>query len=108
MESGLAKSRRSPVVIVAAVEPAQEERIEPVEEIAATACAVQNMLLAAEELGLAVKWRTGKPVTHPIMKKTFGISEKGLVLGLLFVGYPEDVPNPPAKKELSAYTTWFE
>lgn len=108
MESGISKAKRSPVVIVATVEPDPEDKIEPIEEVAATACAVQNMLLAAHELGLAVKWRTGKPATHPVMKEAFNVPENGWVLGLLFVGYPETVPKAPAKKEPEAYTTWID
>ncbi|HEU5138775.1 MAG TPA: nitroreductase [Bacillales bacterium] len=107
MESGLNKARRSPVVIVAAVEPDQGSKIEPIEEAAATACAVQNMLLTAHEMGLGVKWRTGKPANHPIMKETFKVSEKGWILGLLFVGYPDEEPKPPLKKEPIHYTTWI-
>ncbi|HEX7064301.1 MAG TPA: nitroreductase [Bacillales bacterium] len=107
LESGLKKARRSPVVIVAAVEPDQGSKIEPIEEAAATACAVQNMLLAAHEMGLGVKWRTGKPANHPIMKEAFNVSEKGWILGLLFVGYPDEEPEAPIKKEPEAYTTWL-
>lgn len=108
MESGLRKAKRSPVVIVATVEPNKDEKIEPVEEVAATACAIQNMLLTAQELGLAAKWRTGKPVSHPIMKEAFGISEEGWVLGLVFVGYPKELPATPPKKDPSEYTTWHD
>ncbi|HET7579810.1 MAG TPA: nitroreductase, partial [Bacillales bacterium] len=107
-EAGLKKARRSPVVIVVTVEPDAGEKIEPVEEVAATACAVQNMLLTAQELGLAVKWRTGKPASHPIMKQAFHVSDKGWVLGLLFVGYADEEPVPPVKKEPEAYTTWVD
>ncbi|HEX6922299.1 MAG TPA: nitroreductase [Bacillales bacterium] len=107
LESGLKKAKRSPIVIVATVEPATDSKIEPIEEAAATACAVQNMLLTAHELGLAVKWRTGKPSTHPIMKETFNVSENGWVLGLLFVGYPAEEPKAPGKKEPEEYTTWI-
>lgn len=106
MESGLKKAKRSPVVIVVTVEPDRGDKIEPVEEVAATACAVQNMLLTAHELGLAAKWRTGKPVFHPIMKNAFNVSEKGWVLGLIFVGYADEEPEAPVKKTPQEYTTW--
>lgn len=108
LESSLKKASRSPAVIVATVEPDKEEKIEPIEEVAATACAVQNMLLVAHELGLAAKWRTGKPAFHSIMKEAFGVPENGWVLGLLFVGYADIVPEPPAKKEPEQYTTWID
>lgn len=106
MESGLKKARRSPVVIVNVVEPAEGEKIEKVEEIAACACAVQNMLLTAHDLGLAAKWRTGKPNFHPAMKEAFGVSANGLVLGYIYLGYADEQTEPTPKKEVAEYTTW--
>ncbi|HET7628446.1 MAG TPA: nitroreductase [Bacillales bacterium] len=108
IEAGLQKARRSPVVIVVTVEPAEGAMIEPIEEIAAASCAVQNVLLVAHDLGLAVKWRTGKPAFHPYMKQVFNVSENGSVLGFLYVGYPEEEPKPPGKKPLHEYVTWHE
>jgi nitroreductase len=108
MQAGLNKARRSPIVIVVTVEPDDGEKIEAIEEVAATSCAVQNALLVAHELGLAVKWRTGKPAFHPIMKKAFHVSENGWVLGLLFVGYPDEETKLPRKKDLHEYTTWID
>ena len=70
-EKGLTKAHRAPVVIVAKVKPKEHERVVFVEEVAASACAVQNMLLTAHNLGLGAMWRTGKPAYHWIMKETF-------------------------------------
>lgn len=106
-EKGLKKARRAPVVIVVIVEPDQQEKVEWIEEVAATACAVQNMMLTAHSLGLASIWRTGKPSYHAIMKETFGVSEKGLVLGFLYIGYPEKEAVTPVKKPYEDFTTWI-
>lgn len=106
-EKGLRKAKRAPVVIVIMVEPSAQEKVKWVEEVAATACAVQNMMLTAHALGLASIWRTGEPSYHAIMKETFGVSERGLVLGFLYLGYPESDKPAPEKKPYQDYTTWI-
>lgn len=106
-EKGLNKAMRAPVVIVIMVEPSAQEKVKWVEEVAATACAVQNMMLTAHALGLASIWRTGEPAYHAIMKETFGISDKGLILGFLYIGYPESEKAAPEKKPYQAFTTWI-
>lgn len=106
-ERGILKAKRAPVVIVVKVEPDPQEKVKWVEEVAATACAVQNMMLTAHALGLASKWRTGEPAYHPAMKEAFGVSGEGLVFGFLYVGYPEAAPAAPEKKPVDAFTTWL-
>jgi nitroreductase len=107
---GLEKAKRSPVIIVVTVEPSDLPKVKAVEEIAATAAAVQNLLLAAHALGLAAKWRTGDPVYTDVMKEQFGVSEKGTVLGLIYLGYPEEgiTPKPPIRKSAEEMTTWIK
>src|SRR5437764_3587544 len=51
------KLLRSPVVIVVAAEQPKQAKVLAIENIAAVATAVQNMLLVAEEMGLACMWR---------------------------------------------------
>jgi nitroreductase len=51
---------RAPVLIAIGVDKPTEEKVREVENIAAVAAACQNLLLAAEAEGLAVKWRTGE------------------------------------------------
>ncbi|RYM02223.1 nitroreductase [Sporolactobacillus sp. THM7-7] len=109
-EKGLSKAKRAPVVIVVTVEPSDNPRVKKVEEIAATACAVENMLLAAHALGLGAMWRTGDPTYTETMKRAFGVSENGLVMGFIYVGYPEAgvTYKPPARKSVEDITIWVE
>ncbi|MFC7393330.1 nitroreductase family protein [Scopulibacillus cellulosilyticus] len=105
---GLNKALRAPIIIVIAVEPSEKEKVEQIEEVEATACAVQNMMLTAHALGLASIWRTGKPTYTEAMKKAFEISEKGMVLGYLYIGYPQEVKSePPKKKPVQEIAEWI-
>jgi nitroreductase len=64
------------------------------ENYAACACAIQNFQLAAWEQGLGVQWSTGPIVQDPATYQVLGVSSEQMTLiGLLYVGYPECIPN---------------
>ena len=101
------KLLRSPVVIVVVAEPPHQPKVLEIENIEATAAAVQNMLLAAEELGLACMWRTGDAAYDPRVKQWLGLAPGEHIVSMLYVGFPaiprlERVPIPFEEK-----TTWL-
>src|SRR6266852_3956168 len=82
------KLMRSPVVIVVAAEKPHQPNVLEIENIEATAAAVQNMLLAGEEMGLACMWRTGDAAYDPHVKQWLGLESGEHVIAVLYVGYP--------------------
>lgn len=64
--------------------------ITALEELCATAAAVQNILLGAEALGIAVLWSTGGSILQPVMKEYFGLKQEDVVIGLLYMGYTDE------------------
>ena len=101
------KLLRSPVVIAVVAERPRLPKVIEVENIAAVAAAVQNMLLTAEEMGLACMWRTGDAAYDPRVKKWLGLSLEEHIVAFVYVGYPaiprlERHPIPAAVK-----TTWL-
>jgi nitroreductase len=62
-------------------------KITVMEEICSVAAAVQNILLGASSLDIAVLWSTGGLTFHPAMKSYFGLHEHDLMIGLLYLGY---------------------
>ncbi len=102
-----AKPLRAPYVIAVATEPSEAPNVFEVEEIAATAAATQNMLLAAHALGLAAMWRTGAVAYEPAIREFFGLSGRATVLGFVYVGFP-DKPSPVRQRRpLDAVVTWL-
>ncbi len=59
------------------------------ENYSATSCAVQNLMLAAQSLGIGVGWSTGKPCLAPI-DTTIGAEPDWDIVGALYIGYPSD------------------
>lgn len=60
------------------------------EEISAVACAVENILLGASTLNIAVLWGSGGMTYHPAMKKYLGLAEEDIMMGLLYLGYTDE------------------
>ncbi len=90
-------------VILVYMKRQEPARIPLVEEIAATAAAVQNILLGAEALDLSVLWSTGGMTFHPAFKAYLGLGEEDQVMGLLYVGRSSE-PKPVAKRN----SEWFD
>jgi nitroreductase len=59
------------------------------EEFAATAAAVQNILLGAEALQLAAIWNTGGMALKQPMKDYLQLEADDCVMGFIYLGYTE-------------------
>ncbi len=71
------------------------------EDYAAVACAIQNIQLAAWDLGLGMQWSTGAASQDPRTQEIVGFdAEKESLVGLLFFGVPAQVPPAKARKSL--------
>lgn len=77
-------------VIVAYMHRGDLPKIPVLEEIAATSCAIQNLLLGASALGIASYWGSGGMAYHPAMKTLLQLREVDVVLGILYLGYAEN------------------
>src|SRR5215471_2161638 len=82
------KLLRSPVVIVVAAEQPDRPEVLEIENIEAVAAAVQNMLLTAEELGLASMWRTGIAAYDQQVKKWLGLTQDEHIVAFVYLGFP--------------------
>lgn len=102
------KALRAPYVIAVTVEPDAREKVVELEEIAATAAATQNMLLAAEALGLGAIWRTGWVTYTPQVREFLGLSERATVLGFVYVGYPAAPAPERTRKPVDEVTRWID
>lgn len=103
-----AKSLRSPVIIAVAVDKPAEPRVLEVENVCAAAAACENMLLAAQALGLGGHWRTGDSAHAPEMKRFLGFAEDQELIAFLYIGYPEVVALPPVRPGFEDRTVWME
>lgn len=95
-------------IIAIAVSPVLKSKIPLIEEIVATSCAVQNMLLTAAAKSIAVHWTSGGMTYTEEMKSFLGCKTKDLILGFLYLGKAPDKINKKGKRVslISEKITW--
>ncbi len=102
------KPLRAPYVIVIVSEPIHDGHTPDIEEHAATAAAAQNILLAAEALGLAAIWRSGAPAFAPEIHRLFGLSEHAEIIGFIYVGYGAMETPMRTRTPVEHVTQWWD
>ena len=99
---------QAPVVIAVGVDKPSEAKVSQVENIAAVAAAVENLLLAAHALGLGAKWRTGEWAEDVKVKAFLGFEADQHLIGFIYVGYPEFVAEFPPRPSFEDRVVWME
>jgi len=105
------KPLRSPVLIVVVAEHPKQPNVIDIENVAATAAAVQNMLLTAEEMGLACMWRTGDAANDPHVKQWLDIAPEDHIVAFVHVGFsaiPHLERRPAHAETKTAWLGWEE
>lgn len=110
-----AKAQRAPVVIAVIERPHLDNRkVVKEEEHYATGAAIQNMLLAAHDAGLAAMIRTGPAALMPEVREALGVKIDERIAALLYVGYPAEGSDerPMTRRtpadELTEWRGWDE
>jgi nitroreductase len=94
------------IVVVARIDRRQD-KIPEVEQIASTAAAAQNILLATHALGFAGKWSTGRIAYDPVVKAGLGLGPDEHVLGFVYIGAYARPQEPSPRPDLAdLVTTW--
>ncbi len=103
------KPLRSPIVIVVVSEAPRQPKVTEMDNIEAVSAAVQNMLLAAEEMGLACMWRTGDAAIDPNVKQWLDLDPGDSIVAFLYVGYaaiPRMERTPISFKQKTRWAGW--
>lgn len=108
LEKERSKPLRSPVLIAVGVDKPAESKVIEIENVCAAAAACQNLLLAAHDLGLAAKWRTGDTAQDPKVKQFLGFEPDQHLIAFLYIGYPEQEFDPVVRPSFDDRTTWME
>jgi nitroreductase len=101
---------RAPVLIAVGVDPADpaNTKILEIENLCAAAAAVENLLLAAHDLGLGAIWRTGAAAIDPAVKDFLGFSPQQKIIALVYVGYPEHEQVLYQRLSFEDRVTWMD
>jgi nitroreductase len=105
-EEARQKVLAAPVSVVVTVRQ-DENPIRREEDFAATSAAIQNMLLAAEAVGLAAYWGTGILTSYQPFYDYLGLESGQKILGLIQLGYGNEA-RPRKRAPASSKTRWLD
>lgn len=94
------------MLVIAVVEQSDPEMRE--EDYAAVMMGVQNLSLAALELGLGAQIKTGAVMADPAARAAAGVPDGERIVAVVSVGVPADVPPAKPRRPASELTTWAE
>ncbi len=103
-----ARPLRAPVLIAVGVDLPSEPKVIDIENICATAAAAENILLAANALGLGAMWRTGAAAREPEVKQFLSLQPDQHLIAFIYVGYAEPLPERPERPSFEDRTTWMD
>ena len=93
---------------VIAIGMKRSDNIPEMEEIAAVACAVQNLHLSAVAHNIGGYWSTGGITYTPEAKSFFGLNEADKLLGFFYVGYVQVPSAKGLRKPISEKIIWVD
>jgi nitroreductase len=100
-----AEHRALPGMLVVAVADNENPEIRE-EDYAAVMMAIQNLSLAAVELGFGTHVKTGAIMTDPAARAAAGVKDNERIVAVVNVGEPAEVPAAKTRQPASAFTTW--
>lgn len=92
------------MIAVAVVAAENDETAE--ENYAAAMMAIENMALAAVDMGLGTHIKTGAVMTDPSARAAVGLPDSERIVAIVNVGEPAELPAPKQRSPAISLTTW--
>jgi nitroreductase len=93
-------------IIIAIMQRGGLPKIPALEEIAATAIAIQNILLGATAAGIASFWSTGGMVHQVAMKDFLQLKNEDVVMSLVYLGFTDEQLEGKRQTGIEEKVTW--
>ena len=85
-----------------------DNKVPEIEEVAAVACAVQNIYLSTTAYGLGGYWTTGGVTYLEKAKSFFGLADDDKLMGFFYFGYVRDPSPPGGRVPVREKVIWIE
>jgi nitroreductase len=93
-------------LIIALMQRGNSPKIPALEEIAATAAAVQNILLGATAAGITSFWSTSGMTHHPAMKDFLKLRKEDVIMGFVYLGYSDEQWEGKRQTSMDEKVVW--
>lgn len=98
--------RSVPAMVVVTMREDDDPEIRE-EDYASCLMGVQNMCLAAVELGLGTHIKSGGVMNDPALRAAWGVEDGRTVVAIVFVGEPAEVPSGKERTPAGERTRWL-
>jgi nitroreductase len=105
--TGDRKLLRSHTAVVVGIEQDPDPQVAE-EDYAATACAIENFMLAARGRGLASFWRTPGVLSRPAVARILDVPSTVRLIGVVHVGWPGEPFPPQPERSAAEFTRWLD
>jgi nitroreductase len=93
-------------VVISIMQRGNLAKIPALEEVVATAMAIQNILLGATAAGIAAFLSTGGMTHHQPMKELLQLKGDDIVMGILYLGYSDEQMEAKRHSEIEEKVVW--
>jgi nitroreductase len=76
------------------------------EDYGAVMMAIENLIIAAQSLGLGTYLRSGGIMSEPALAELAGLADGQRIVGVLSLGYPAEEESPRRRRAASELTRW--
>lgn len=97
-----------PVVMAIIMSPGQKAKLPEWEEVAAVACAVQNIHLAAQSMDIGCFWSSPKYLADKGLREFLELADHEKCLGFYYLGYPVDSWPKTKRRPMEEKVVWVD
>jgi nitroreductase len=108
LEAERKRPLRAPLLIAVGIDQPDQPKVTEIENICAGAAAVENLLLAAHDLGLGAMWRTGAAALDPQVKAFLGFAVDQHIIAIVYIGYPDGPHSQVERPSFADRVTWID
>jgi len=95
-------------LVIVLMQRGELPKVTLLEEIAATAMAIQNILLGATAASIAIFLSTSGMTHHAAMKNFLRLKDEDLVMGILYLGYSDEKLEGKRKTGIEEKLVWVK
>ena len=92
------------VAVCAKVDPSRAPKVPVIEQIVATAAAMEHLVIAAQSMGYGAIVLTGRNAHDPMVRAAFDLAGEDELLGFVYIGCISE-PTPPKERPDAAEFT---
>lgn len=104
IEAQRTRLHRAPMMIMATAKLVEDTNVPELEQLLAAGAAVQNLVLAADVMGLGVIWRTGSLSHSQELHRVLNLPRDEKIIGFLYIGTPKGIRKNIRRAPKDAFT----